>query len=130
MLNFNKNKSIASMLASGMPNMADTLTGWEIPLTLIRITQDVINGDLVESRTTINFIGCWQPLSNEELQLKPEGQRNWSYYWIHAKSNSLILNVADKVIYKNQRYKVLSKKDYSLNGFVEYEVILDYEQST
>lgn len=129
MLNFPNNKTISSMRSSGMPNMAMTLNGWEIPLSLVRITQNISeDGDLIETREQINFIGCWQPLSNEELQLKPEGQRNWSYYWIH--SRDLELNVADKVIYNNKTYKVIAKKDYSINGFIEYQVCLDFIEST
>lgn len=123
-LNFNKNRT----LANGMPNMANTLTGWEVPLTLIKITQSVIEGDAVKTETPINFLGVWQPLRDEQLQFKPEGQRSWSWYWIHAKSGTLDLTTQDKIIFRGERYKVMSVKDYSLNGFVEYEVIRDYEQ--
>ena len=123
-LNFNKNRT----LVNGMPNMANTLTGWEVPLTLIKITQSVVEGDAVKTETPINFLGVWQPLRDEQLQFKPEGQRSWSWYWIHAKSGTLDLATQDKIIFRGERYKVMSVKDYSLNGFVEYEVIRDYEQ--
>ena len=33
----------------------------------------------------------------------------------------------DKVVFNNERYKVMSVKDYSLNGFVEYELVKDYQ---
>lgn len=124
MLNFNKNRS----LKNGMPNMAETLTGWETPLTLVKVSQSVLDGDVVKTEQQINFLGCWQPLRDEELQFKPENQRSWSWYWIHAKSGTLNLQTQDKIIFQNKRYKVMSVKDYSLNGFIEYHVIRDYEE--
>lgn len=127
MLNFPRNRSISSMVKSGMPNMRNTLDGWEIPLTLVKITQGISEGELVTTETTINFMGVWQPLKEEQLALLPEGQRSWSNVWIHAKSSELNLETADKVIFNSRRYKVIAKKDYGLNGFVEYMLIRDYE---
>lgn len=110
-----------------MPQMRDTLTGWEVPLTLVKVIQDIVEGDAVFTEQQINFMGCWQPLRDEELQFKPEGQRSWEWIWIHAKSSELNLQTADKVIFNDKRYKVMSVKDYSLNGFVEYQLIRDFE---
>ena len=128
MLNFPKNRNISNIIRSGMPQMASTLLGWEVPLTLIRTTQNVVDGDLQTTETLINFKGVWQPLKDELLELKPDGQRSWSWYWIHAQSGSLDLNTADKFLFEGKRYKVMEKKDYGLNSFVEYQVILDYEE--
>lgn len=122
--NFNQNRS----LRSGMPNMANTLNGWEVPLTLEKITQSIVDGDVQKTTVKINFLGVFQPLRDEELQSKPEGQRSWSWYWIHAKSGTLNLQTQDKIIFEGNRYKVMSVKDYSLNGFIEYHIIRDYEQ--
>ena len=127
MLNFPKNRNISNIIRSGMPQMASTLLGWEVPLTLIRITQNVVDGDLQTTETQINFKGVWQPLKDELLELKPEGQRSWEWIWIHAQSGSLDLNTADKVLFNNKRYKVVEKKDYGLNSFVEYQLCRDYE---
>lgn len=122
-LNFKQNRS----LQSGMPNMANTLNGWEVPLSLIRIKQSIDDGDVVTTEEFIRFMGVWQPLRDEELQFKPEGQRSWEWIWIHAKSGTLNLNTADKIKFNNKRYKVMNIKDYSLNGFIEYQLIRDYE---
>ena len=123
---FNKNRS----LKSGMPNMANTLNGWEVPLTLIKVRQEVVDGDAVKKEEFIRFLGVWQPLRDEELQFKPEGQRSWEWIWIHVKSGTLNLQTQDKVIFNNKRYKVMNVKDYSLNGFIEYQLIRDYEEYT
>lgn len=130
MLNFPRNRSISSLAKSGMPQMGETLTGWEVPLTLIKVTQGVTDGELTVTETVINFIGVWQPLKSEDLQLLPEGQRSWEHIWIHAKSSSLNLETADKVKFNDRRYKVIQKKDYGLNSFVEYMLIRDYEEGT
>ena len=129
MLNFPKNKSISNMYKSGMPQMDTTLTGWEVPLVIIQITQDVIDGELITSRKQINFKGVWQPLRDEALELKPEGQRSWEWIWIHARATELNLETADKVLFKGKYYKVIQKKDYGLNSFVEYELCRDYEET-
>ena len=113
-----------------MPQMANTLNGWEVPLLLIKVTQNVVDGDLVTTEQSIKFQGVWQPLKDEALELKPEGQRSWEWIWIHAKSSELNLETADKVKFKNKRYKVMSKKDYGLNGFVEYQLCRDYEEGS
>lgn len=126
MLNFSNNRSISSMLTSGMPQMNTTLQGWEVPLTLVRITQNVVDGDVEYTETVINFKGVWQPLKDEALELKAEGQRSWEWIWIHAQASQLNLETGDKVIFNNKRYKVMQKKDYSLNSYVEYQLCRDY----
>lgn len=129
MLGFSRNRSITGLIKSGMPQMDTTLTGWEVPLTLVKITQDIVEGDLVTTETQINFQGVWQPLSAEQLQLLPEGQRSWENCWVHARTSQLNLETASKVIFNGKRYKITQKKDYGLNGFVEYMLIRDYESS-
>lgn len=130
MLNFPRNRSISSIAKSGMPQMGSTLNGWEVPLTLIKVTQDVVDGDSTTTETTYNFMGVFQPLSAEQLNLLPEGQRSWENVWIHCKSSELNLETASKVKFNGKRYKITQKKDYGLNGYVEYMLVRDYEDST
>lgn len=128
-MNFPRNKSISNLYKSGMPQMASTLTGWEFPITIIKITQNVIEGELVTLEQEISFQGVWQPLRDEALELKPEGQRSWEWCWVHARASELNLETGDKIKFKNKRYKVIQKKDYGLNSFVEYELCRDYEET-
>lgn len=111
----------------GLPNMSNTLTGWEVPLSLTKITQSVVDGDAVKTEEKINFQGVFQPLREEQLQSKPEGQRSWAWYWIHAKAGTLNLSTQDKIIFNKVRYKVMAVKDYSLYGYIEYQIVVDYE---
>lgn len=124
-LNFNKTKNLKAL--SGMPQMAMTLNGWEVPLTLVKVFQDIVEGDLVTTEQEISFMGVIQPFNAERLQSLPEGWRSWQWWWIHCKAGSLNLNTADKIIYNGRRYKVMAVKDYSANSFIEYEIILDYQ---
>ena len=124
MLNFAKNRTL-----SNMPQMRNTLSGWEVPLTLIKITQSIVDGDAVKTEKRIDFMGVFQPLRDEQLQSKPEGQRSWEWVWIHAKAGTLNLKTQDKVYFNSKNYKVMSVKDYSLNGFIEYELVRDYEET-
>ena len=126
MFNFTRNRTIQSAMESGMPQMGHVLDGWEVPLTLVKIIQDVSDGELVYSEIRYNFMGVWQPLRDEQLALLPEGQRSWSHYLIHCKSGELNLETGDKIIFRNKMFKVLEKKDYTLNGYVEYHIIADY----
>jgi len=112
-----------------MPQMSDTLTGWEIPLSLVKIIQNVVEGELSYTEQKIDFKGVWQPLKDEQLELKPEGQRSWQWIWIHAKAGTLNLTTADKVVFNYIRYKVMSVKNYSLNGYIEYQLIEDYGEA-
>ena len=121
--NFNKHRT----LQTGLPQMTNTLNGWEVPLTLTKVVQKIVNGDRITEEQLINFQGVFQPLRDEQLQYKPEGERSWSWYWIHAKAGTLNLKTQDKIIFKSNKYKVMSVKDYSLYGYIEYQVIRDYE---
>ena len=120
--NYNPNAN----LVSGMPQMNTTLSGWQVPLQIEKVRQKIVKGFVSFETELINFLGVWQPLKDEQLQFKPEGQRSWTWIWIHAKSGTLNLITQDKVIFNEKRYKVMSVKDYSLNGYIEYELVLDY----
>lgn len=126
-LNFQKAQNLKAM--SGMPQMAMTLSGWEVPLTLTKMIQSINDGFVSFTEQTFNFMGVWQPLKDEQLQFLPENQRSWEWIWIHAKASDLNLETADKVIFNNKRYKVMAVKDYSLNSFIEYQLVRDYEDN-
>lgn len=121
-LNFNTNRALNGQF----PQMGEVLDGWEVPLTLIKVTQSIVDGEVAFNETKTQFMGVLQPLRTEDLISKPEGQRSWDYYWIHTK-DTLPFQTADKIEYSNVRYKITAIKNYGLNGFTELEVILDYQ---
>lgn len=113
---------------SGMPNMAGTLVGWFQSMVFGVVTKVQKNYETVETVTPVNFRGVWQPLEARKIMLKPEGQRSWSWYQVHAHTNLNLPN--DSIIrFRGVQYRVMAQWDYSLNGFYEYHVAEDYTGS-
>ena len=113
-----------------LPSLRSTLNGWEQPITLQRRIQNVVNGLLVTTYEDITFRGVVQAMSDEKLQFKDIGERSWEWYWVHAKAGTLNLETQDKIIYNGNRYVVLARKDYSPYGFIEYEIVRDYDRNS
>lgn len=112
---------------TGMPKMKMAIRGWTRPIILQRIDQSIIKGDTFINKTNISFTGTFQPLKTEEVQLKSEGQRSWDWFDIHSFSGDLNLKNNDRIEIDDVEYKVMGKKDYSLNGYIEYHIIRDYQ---
>lgn len=83
------------------------------------------NFEVVETPTPLNFQGVIQPFTDRQLYLKPEGERAWSWYMVHAET-ALQLNVDDVIVFHNVQYRTMSKKNYGLYGFVEYHLVQDW----
>lgn len=115
---------------SGMPQMAAAFAGWMKAITLVRIVQTVdASGFVTNTSTTIKYNGTIQPLDPEQIKLKPDGQRSWQWLQIHAFAGSLNLVTNDRIVFNGVKYKVMNIYDYSLNNFIEYHLIQDYEQA-
>ena len=112
---------------SGMPHIRSAFAGWMQKVTLVVISQTVIDGFIKDTEATICFRGTIQPLSKEAIALKPEGERSWQWLQIHSIDRCLNLKTNDKIRYNGVKYKVMNIWDYSLNGFIEYDVVRDYE---
>lgn len=114
--------------SSGMPKVGTALSGWKNNITLQTVV-DFINseGFNVPITTQTTFRGVVQPLSAEQIQLKSEGQRAWRWLQIHAIAGSLNLAVNSIIVYNDIEYKVMGVYDYSLNNYIEYHVVRDYQ---
>lgn len=113
---------------NNMPKVEEAFTDWQIDIVLRKITQINDGGFNVPVETNIKFSGSVQPLSAEQIQLKPEGQRSWEWLQIHVVTGDTTnLETNDRIIYNERPYKVMMKKDYKLNGYVEYHIMQDYE---
>lgn len=108
-----------------VPNVGGALLDWFQPMTFGVVSKTVVNAQVVEEMAEVAFRGVWQPFTERKLMLKPEGQRAWSWYWVHA-DPSLNLEVDNVVVYIGVQYRVMAKKDYSLYGYVEYELVQDF----
>lgn len=112
---------------SGMPQMNAAFSGWFNTITLKKITQDVVAGFLEQIEQDLIFKGVIQPLSAKQIALKPEGQRAFTWLQIHCLASDANLNVDDRIIYNSKLFKIMALKDYSLNNYIEYHAIEDYE---
>lgn len=112
---------------SGMPQMGSAFMGWGSPVVLKKIVQTIVDGLVISTETDISYKAVIQPLATEQIQLKPEGQRSWQWLQIHCVSGENNLKTNDLVSYNGTSYKIMAVRDYSLNNFIEYHAIADYE---
>jgi hypothetical protein len=110
---------------SQMPQMTSTMSGWLVPITLGIVRKEQNGFTIREFVEEVSFKGVWQPLEMSRLQIKEDGQRHWNWYWLHTPMD-LKIKIDDVVMFQGQQYRVMSDKNYSLNGFYEYELIEDY----
>ena len=115
-----------NMLNSSLPNMSDALNGWEVSIVADYISQVNINNEIVNIAQKQRIAGVLQPLRPEDVELKPEGQRSWSWFMLHVKPHYNKLRVEQQIEINKQPYKVMSVKDYQHYGYVEYHVIRSY----
>lgn len=111
-----------------VPDMSGAMYDWFQPMIFGLVTKVVTDFQVVETVQEVQFMGVWQPLSERQLLLKPEGQRAWSWYWVHS-DPSLDLKVDNIVIYLGRQFRVMAKKDYTLYQYQEYQIVTDWTGS-
>jgi hypothetical protein len=109
-----------------VPDVSGALKNWFQPISMTSITKTVVNFKVIESGTPIETLGVWQPFSGKQLAMKPEGQRKWGWWTLHAEPG-LVLEPDQIVTYLGINYRVMRQQDYRLYGYVEYELVEDYE---
>ena len=110
---------------SNVPNVGGAICTWGQKMVFTTITKTQVEFETVETKTETYFEGTWQPFTAQQLNIKPEGQRAWSWFTCHA-CTKLELKPDDIIFYKDIQYRVMSKLDYSSYGYYQYELILDY----
>lgn len=113
--------------SSGMPQIYAAFAGWTTQIVLMRHTETVTNGIVTKQYTPLRFPGAMQPLSARAIALKPEGQRSWTWLQLHCLAISCELIPGDRVKWNENDYKVMELKDYSLNGYIEYHLVRDFQ---
>ena len=111
-----------------VPNVLGAIDDWLQPMTFTRITKSVSAFQEVETETDVDFRGSIQPLTDRQLQLKPEGQRAWSWFLLFAEPQ-LQLEVDEVVVYLGVRTRVMALKNWTLYGYMEYHLCQDWEQT-
>lgn len=108
-----------------VPDVSGGLQDYFQKMVFTPLVKTVSGFQVVEDAFPIEFQGTIQPLSPRQLFLKPEGQRAWSWFTLHAEPG-IVLKVDDVVDYLNKQYRVMSKTNYSLYGYVLYEIVTDW----
>lgn len=112
---------------SGMPQMSVAFSGWKSTISLVKIVNNIVDGFNTPTETTVTFKGVIQPLSAENLELKPEAQRGFEWLQIHVEiddnTNFIQLNIGDNILYDGRKYRINGLKDYKLNNYVEYHAM-------
>lgn len=108
-----------------VPDVGGALTDWFQPMVFERVTKETVGFQVIETGVETAFRGVIQPFTNRDLQLKPEGQRAWSWFWLHAEPQ-LALNVDEVVTYLGVQTRVMARKDYTIYGYIVYELVQDW----
>jgi hypothetical protein len=112
-----------------MPNQYAAVNRLLTPLVLQRLQIVIIDGRSQKVPVDVRTLGSIQPLTDKALNVKPEGERAWAWYYIHTLTN-FRLDVNERIWIRGERYKVMSFKDYSRSGYYEYHIIEDFEDDS
>lgn len=111
--------------AGSIPDVGGTLRDWFQPMFFSKVVKSTAAFQVIEISDQIYFWGVIQPMNARQLYIKPEGQRAWTWQTLHA-DHSLKLQVDDLVIYLCVQTRVMARRDYSIYGYVEYDLVQDW----
>ena len=111
---------------STLPNVADVLPDWFQDLRFDIITKALVNYEVEEVIVPVATQGVRQPMSAQQIAIKPEGQRAWKWETIHCLPD-VPLKIDDVVVFGNQRYRVMQKWDWSEYGYQEVHICQGYQ---
>jgi hypothetical protein len=114
--------------AGTVPDVSGALRDLFQPMTFNQVTKTVSAFQVVETGDPINFQGVAMPFTDRQLMLRPEGERAWTFFELFA-DPVLTLDVDSVVIWKGKQTRIMSRKDYSLYGYVHYTLCQDWTGS-
>lgn len=108
-----------------VPDVSGALQDWFQAMVFTRVVKTTVGFQLEETAVDVNFQGVIQPLTERQLALKPEGERAWTWFMLHA-DPVLTLQVDEVVTWLGKQTRVASRKDYAMYGHVIYELVQDW----
>lgn len=111
-----------------VPNVVESMYDYFQTNTFIRIVKTIVNFQTVETETEETFFGVRQPFSPQQLAMKPEGQRRWKWQTIHALP-TLQLSPDERILFNDEKYRVMGKSDFKEYSYLMYEIVEDYEDA-
>ena len=111
-----------------VPDVSGAMQDYFQNITMTQIVKSVVGFQAVETQNPWSFFGVIQPFSPRQLMLLPEGQRAWTWFTLHAEP-SVTLQVDDIMIWNGKQTRVMSRKDFTLYGYVEYSLVTDWVET-
>jgi hypothetical protein len=111
-----------------VPDVSGAMQDYFQPVTFNQLTKTVTGFQVVESSNNWTFQATIQPFTQRQLMLRPEGERAWTWFLMHAQP-SVTLQVDDVVLWGGKQTRVMSRKDFAMYGYVEYSLCQDWTGS-
>lgn len=121
----NASSRLLTETSGTLPDVSGALLDYFQAMTFVRVGKVVDEFIVTETPTDIDFQGVIQPFGARQLAMKPEGQRAWKWWMLHAQPG-ITLEPDEVVSYQGTQYRVRSQNDYGLYGYVSYELTEDY----
>lgn len=112
-------------LSANLPDLSQAVMAFLYPMVFEIIQTTLVDGYAQKVPVKTYTQGAIEPFTAQMLKVKPEGERNWSWFTIRGLEN-LILQNNDKIKVDGVRYKIMERSDWVRNAYVEYHAILDY----
>ena len=111
----------------GLPDVSAAVMMLLQPVTVMTVTQQLINGYYKPINQTIGTQASIQPLP-QELAIKMEGERSWRWSLIHILPN-VILENNDLITLFGIQYKVMKKENWAQYGYIDYFVVEGFQNA-
>jgi len=104
-----------------LPDMSDALSGFGKRIQLAVISKAKVDYDVTETKILTEwFTAIAQPITPQQLRIKPEGQRTWKWWTVWT---TKALKLDDEVKDNSDRqYRVMDVTDWSEAGYRKYEL--------
>lgn len=114
-----------SQASSFLPDVSGAVSMILQPVRIGVVSTNIVNGYPEDITNWINTQAVKQPFNEEQLLIRPEGERSWQWYSIHSLPD-LQLNTGDKIIFNDMTFKVMARINAVEYGYLEYHVIEYY----
>lgn len=111
-----------------LPDVSGGMLDYFQAMQFQKVTKTVNGFQVIETETPINCQGVLQPFTERQLFFKAEGQRAWSWFWLHT-DTSVTLQVDDVVVWRGKPTRVMSRKDFAQYGYLEFHLVQDWSGS-
>ena len=114
--------------ATTQPNMGSAIAGFTQVNEVQILRTKLVAGEAVKQATTVVAATCIQPFSPQRIAMKPEGERAWKWWMIHA-TLDLAAKVGDILEIAGVGYRLMARTDYSQAGYNMFEAVEEYRHA-